>query len=333
MMSPIRIIRLPVLAMILLFLAGTAGYISIEHWPILDAAFMTVITLSTVGFGVVHEMSRAGEVFTTFLIIVGVLVIAWAVRNIFEATISDEVRAQLRRRRMEGRVRRLTDHYIICGYGRIGRQIAREFRRRSIPYVIIESDPDVASTVEQEGSPCVIGNATDEEVLGTAGIEKARGLVTVVSTDSDNLFITLSAKQMNPDLFVVTRCADEASHPKLYRAGADRVVSPYLIAGRRMASALLHPTTIEFMETVMHSEDIDLEVDEFTVPPESPLCGTTIGTSNIHKDAGAFVIAVKTAFGQFVPTPSGITPIEAGCTLVAVGTPDQLERLRRMVGA
>jgi len=331
MNTPLRIIRLPILAMILLLVGGTAGYINIQGWPVLDSVYMAVLALSTVGFGEVHPLSPSGRMFTIFLIIIGVMIIAWAVRNIVEVSLSEDTRRQLRWRRVGARVRKMTDHFIVCGYGRMGRQIAIEFRRRNAPHVVIEANPDTVRQVEEEGSLCLAGDATEEELLRQAGVERAKGLVTVVSTDAANLFITLSAKQMNPNLFVVARCAEESNADKMRRAGADRVMSPYVMGGRRMAAALLNPTVVEFIDTIMHSEEIDLEIAEYLVPPGCALCGTTIATSKIHKDTGAFVIAVKTASGRFVPTPSGDTPIEGGSTIVAVGTPGQLDGLRKMV--
>jgi voltage-gated potassium channel len=333
MKTPLRQIRLPLLTMALLLLGGTAAYMHIEGWRVIDALYMTVIILSTVGMGLagMRELSPGGEIFTIFLILFGVTTIAWAVENVVEIAFSHDLRAQFRRRQMEARIRKMRDHYIVCGYGRMGHQIVAEFQARKIPFVVIESVAEVAAQLETDGIACIAGNATEEESLRAAGVEHAKGLVTVVTTDADNLFIVLTAKQMNPKLYAVTRCADESSHAKLKRAGADRVVSPYVMGGRRMVTALLHPTVVDFIDTLLHSQDIDLEIGEFHVTDDSEFLGKTIAESRIHKETGAFIIAVKTSKGGFVPTPAGSTPIEKGSTLIAVGTMEQLENLARMV--
>ena len=333
MKKPLRQIRLPLLTMLLLLLGGTAAYMHLEGWPMLDSLYNTVIILSTVGMGLsrMRDLSPGGEIFTIFLILFGVTTIAWAVENVVEISFSEDLRARYRRRQMEARIRKMKDHYIVCGYGRMGHQIVAEFRARSIPFVVIESRPDSVTQLEGEGVACIVGDATEEETLSAAGVEHAKGLVTVVSTDADNLFIVLTAKQMNSNLYVVTRCADESSRQKMERAGADRVVSPYVMGGRRMVTALLPPTVVDFIDTLLHSQDIDLEIGEFYVRDDSEFLGKTIAESRIHKETGAFIIAVKTSKGGFLPTPAANTPIEEGSTLIAVGTVEQLEGLAKLV--
>jgi voltage-gated potassium channel len=325
-----RVIRLPVLALLLLLLGGTAGFHYIEGWSLSDSLYMTVITLSTVGFGEVKPLSLDGKYFAIFLIVFGVASVAWAIGNIFEVLLSEELRLRLRRKKMDKAISQLSGHYIICGYGRMGSEAVGMIRRRGRKCVVVDMDQGVALQLADTGIPCVIGDATEDQVLLDAGVQRAKGLLSIVATDSDNLLITLSAKVLNPQISVVARCASAEHGDKIRKAGADRVVSPYEIGGRRMAAALLAPAVAEFLDVALHSEDMQIEIEEVCVLEASPIAGQTISGSMIHDKTGAFIIALKGPDGAFKESPSASTVLIPGSTMIAVGTACQLAELKRL---
>ncbi len=315
----------------LLLLAGMAGYRFIEGMGWFDALYMTVITLSTVGYGEVKPLSTGGKVFTVIIILMGVGIAAWVLRNVVEIIVGEEVRHLWGRWKMERKVNRLEGHYIICGYGRMGRQVAREFARRGVPFVVVDSDPKVVEELREEGLPCVEGDATRDEVLESAGVRRAKGLVAVADTDADNVFIILTAKSLNPDLFVVARSETEEGEDKLRKAGADRVIAPYAIGGRRIAVAALRPAVCEFLDVVMHREEVAWEMEEFVVGRDSELEGRSLREADVRGRTGAIVLAIKSPSGELFTNPSPDRVLRAGDVLIALGTPDQLERLGEMV--
>lgn len=250
-----------------LLLAGTAGYFFIEHTTLLDAVYITVSTLTTLGNGeAVMHPGNAGKIFTIIFALAGVsilfTVVFWAIGNAVEVAASDKLQRMLGRRRMDKAIRSVRDHYIICGYGRMGQSIAGEFRARKVPFVIVESNPEQLPKLSTEKTLYVEGDASDDKCLLSAGIEYAKGLIAVAPTDADNTFIVLTAKGINPKLFVVARSIKSEDEPKLRRAGADRVMSPYILGGKRMAWAVLRPTVVDFLESAVYSESLELEITE-----------------------------------------------------------------------
>jgi len=334
-MDPFRQLRFAALVVVVLILLGTIGYMTVERWPFLDALYMTVITISTVGYGLPKPLSPAGTVFTCVLILAGVstlfAVVFWTIGNAIEMAAADKMQFMFWRKKMEKAIRAIKDHYIVCGYGRMGQAIAQELRARKVPFVVVENNPEQLPKLIAEKILFIEGDATDEEILTAAGVERAKGLITVAPSDADNTFIVLTARGINPNLFIVARSIKVEDEPKLRRAGADRVMSPYILGGRRMAWAVLRPTVVDFLDSAIGSESLHLEIGEVTVTSESEFAGSTIRESGIRGKSGATVIGVKTKAGALTSSPSPDVEIQEGDVLVVVGTPGQIESLQKMI--
>jgi len=324
-------LRKVVLVVLLVILGGLAGYMVIEGWPFLDALYMTVITLSTVGFREVRTLSPAGMVFTMALIAVGVGGVLYTFSALAEYLIAGQLRGALERRQMNARIAKLENHYILCGFGRVGQQVALEWAREGLPFVVIDNDPESLQRCASCGYLYLEGDAANDELLKAAGIHRARGLVTAVDSDADNVYVTLSARGLCPDLWIVARANLEGAEPKLLRAGANRVLSPYSIGGRRMASLVRRPAVVDFLDVVMHSDQLEMWLEEITVQEASPLAGNTIGTSNVRQVTGATILAVRRSNGSMIVNPSAVTQLQPGDTLIAIGTTSQLKALAQMV--
>jgi len=247
-MDPVRHLKISLFVLILLITLGTAGYMGLEGWRWLDAFYMTVITLSTVGFREVHDLSDAGRFFTIFLIFFGVSVIGYTVGTLAQIMFEGQIQRVIGRKKLEKKIEALKDHYIICGYGRIGALICKEFAARPLSFVVVEKNPLIIEKLEQDDYPFLRGDATDDDTLLKAGIKRAKGLISVVTSDTENVYITLTARGLNPELYILARSGEEGSEIKLKRAGANKVVSPYLIGGSRMAQAILRPNVVDFIE-------------------------------------------------------------------------------------
>lgn len=313
-------------ALVLIIVVGVSGYMLIEGWSFFESLYMTIITITTVGYGEVHPLSTAGRIFSILLIVGGVGGALYTLSGIMEFVIEEQFGTTLRRRRMRGRIEKLRDHFILCGYGRVGRQIALEFRREGTPFVVIESHPERQERAAQEGCLHILGDATHDEVLKAAGIEHARGLVAAVGSDVASTFITLSARGLRPDLFILARANEEDAEAKLRRAGADRVISPHSISGRRMAMLALRPLVVEFVDTVLHGDKMELLLEDIELTMASPLLDKTLAEVE-ERLGGAYVMALKKRDGRLLPSPPGETRLEAGDQLVVMGTPAQLEAL------
>lgn len=333
-MEPFRQLRFAALVVTVLILLGTMGYMIIEGWPFLTALFMTVTTISTVGYNIPHPLSRAGEIFTIVLILAGVstvfAVVFWTIGNAIEVAASEKMQYLFWRRKMEKQIKTIRDHYIICGYGRMGQAIAGEFCARNVPFVVVESNPEQLPKLVAQRVLFIEGDATDENVLLSAGVERAKGLISVAPSDADNTFIVLTARGQNPNLFIVARSIKIEDEAKLRRAGADRVMSPYILGGKRMAWAVLRPNVVDFLETAVDSESLQLELGEVTVSATSDFVNRTIRESGIRERSGATIVGVRTRTGALTSSPSPDIVIHEGDILVAVGTPRQLESLQRM---
>ena len=327
---------LTLLVPFVMVLIGTLGYYFIEKdYSLFDALYMTVITLATIGYEEVHPLSKWGRLFTIFLILGGVTTFLYAATATVRAVVSGEVRELLGRQRMERSLAQMEDHLIVCGYGRMGRLVCQEFSRQRLPFVIVDSNPQVLAAFELAHGIPLNGDAASDEVLKQAGVERARGLVTVMSSDADNLYTTMSARLINKKLFIVARVEDPKAEQKLRRAGANRVVSPYAIGGVRLAQAVLRPTVVDFLELATKTEHLDLQIEESRVGPSSPLAGTTLVDSRIRADLKVIVVAIKKGGGDMVFNPAPNTVIEAGDIVVAIGDRkhlDALEKLARQNG-
>jgi voltage-gated potassium channel len=315
---------------VLLVLLGTFGYRAIESWTLAEALYMTVITITTVGFQEVHPLSPEGRVFTMLLSLGGVFTVLYAATAAIRAIVSGEVRGEVRRQRMERTLADLKDHVIVCGYGRMGRLVCGEFSSLKMPFVIVERQ---AALLEGFALPHGIplhGDATTDETLRRAGVDRARTLVTVAASDADNLYITMSARLLSEKLYIVARAEEEAAAKKLERAGASRVVSPYVIGGQRMAQAVLRPTAMDFIELATRHDYMELQIEETEVKPGSLLAGAQVKDSRLRKELGIIIVAIKKAGGHMIFNPDSETVIEGGDLLITLGHPQQLDRLEVM---
>lgn len=307
---------------------GTAGYMLLEGWNFIDSLYMTVITLASVGFKEIHDLSLFGRIFTIIIIIGGVGTVAYALSAGAKIILEGELQEVYGRRRLEKKIKELKDHYIVCGYGRMGRIICRELREKNIKFVIVEKQPDIHK--DSEDLLIYPGDATNDEVLKELGIEKAKGLVSVLPSDAENLFVVLSARGLNPNLFIVVRAGEEGSEKKLIRAGADKVVSPYHIGGLRIAHTVLKPAVVDFIEFATKSGNIDLQMEEVLIQESSVLVGKSLDECGIGRELGIIIVAIKKPDGEMKFNPTFKSAIKTGDTLIALGESSKLKNLEVM---
>lgn len=311
-----RRFKLPLIFLAFSVAYGTVGFVVLEGWHPFDALYMTVTTLTTVGFREVHPLDTSGRIFTITLVLAGVLTLFIVIGVMAQIVAAGELGEPLRRRRMQRRIDELRDHYIICAYGRVGRAAAEEFRAQGIPFVVVELLPELAPLMEEQDVPFISADPTHEHVLRQAGIDRARGLVCAVDSDAINVYITLTGRVLNPKLSIVARASNPNSVKQLRRAGADRVVSPYALSGQRMASLALHPAVVEFFDMVTVAPDLRLE--EIVVRPGSPLDGHTLDES-MDGRADLTILAVKKTGQSLLPSPDPSVRLSAGDLVVALG--------------
>ena len=317
--------------LIIIIAVGSTGYMAIEGWSFFDSFYMTVITITTVGYGEVQNLSEAGRFFTVVLIIVGMGIIIYIVGMFAEAMVDLQVREMLGRRKLDQQIKKIKDHYIICGFGRIGKVISKELASKRISMLVIDNNPDSREILELEGIPYIIDDATSEDVLLEAGIERSRGLISVVASDSDNLFITLTARGLNHSAFIIARADEEKSEKKLMRAGADKVFLPYIIGGHKMAQSITKPAVTDFLEFTVHNRDMGLEMEEVKVSKGSRLNGLKLMESGIRQEMDIIIVAIRKKTGRMEFNPSSETPIEAGDTLIALGKNNDLIKLGKIL--
>jgi voltage-gated potassium channel len=310
---------------------GTVGYVVIEGWSLLDSLYMTVITIATVGYREVGNLSEQGKIFTIFIILFGVGIIAYLLGMVAQAMVDLQVRAILGRRKLGQKIRSIKNHYVICGHGRIGRIICRELKANDIPIVVIDNTGTATEDLEEEGIPHIVGDATSEDILSEAHIERAKGLVSVVASDADNVFITMSARGLNPDLFILARAEEAHTEKKLIRAGANKVVMPYLIGGQKMAHIVVRPAVSDFLEFTVHNRKIGLEMEELAVSEHSTLNGVTLIDSAIRQTMDVMIVAIKKKEGEMRFNPSSQTRIEAGDVLIALGKSEEISKLESIL--
>jgi voltage-gated potassium channel len=315
-----------------LFLA-VAGYMILEGYTALEALYMTVITIFTVGFLEVHPLSPAGEVLTIVVIISGVGTAVYAGGKAVEIIVEGEMTGYRRRRRMEKKISELKDHYIICGFGRVGHNVAQVFETSGISYVVIDSKSETLVELSSKNVPSIIGDATSDEVLLSAGILSAHGLIACSDSDVANVYITLSARALKPDLNIVARAGFKDTEKKLVMAGASRVISPYFISGVRMAALVTRPVASEFLDLMTHAGQLDFSLYEIPIPENSPLVEKTVGEADIRNASGALILAIRQEDGSFNLHPTAASKIEQNCILVVIGTQEQYEQLEKMVKA
>ncbi len=319
----------PIAAVVVIILAGMLGYCWLEGWSWFDSLYMTVITLATIGYGETHPLSYAGRAFTMGLIVVGVAVFGFLLSNLTQAVIETGVKAALGRRNVFKDISQLKDHYILCGAGRVGLRIIDELAKKGVDFVVIERDEEVAERLLTKGHLVLIGDATDETVLEGARVHLARTLISAASSDAENVYVTLTTRGMNPNLYIVTRATGQSAERQLMRAGANKVISPVLIGSHRMAQAALSPAVADFIELTTMTETLDLNFDQIRIGEASRLNGVALKDSGIRSEHRVMIVAITSREGEMVFNPSGDQVLCAGDLLIAIGTREGLANLEK----
>jgi voltage-gated potassium channel len=319
-----------IILMLLINGIGTFGFHFTEGWSFGRSFYITIITVSTLGYNEILSITMAGKVLTVVIIILGIATAGFAVTSLAQYIVALEVHTILGRRRMEKEIQQLESHFIICGAGRVGRRVAKEFRIRPVPFVVIEKDEAKANRIRSEGALTIVGDSTKEEVLRRGGIERAKGLISVITSDADNVYVTLTARGLRPDMPIIARASEDDAEEKLRRAGATQVISPYVFSGHRIAQALLRPNVFDFLDvatSTMGAEKLNLQIEEVSIAPRSALSSQSLQESGIRQNMNIIVLAVKKADGRMVFNPTSDSRIEAGDYLIAMGDPVNLKKL------
>ena len=318
-------------ALALVFVFGLVGYMRVEDWSFFDSLYQVVITLSTVGFQEVYPLSRNGRILTMVLIVSGVGAFAYLVGSFTQVLVEGRLQQYLGRRRMQKIIDDYKDHVIICGYGRIGSIVAREILAEDVPVVIVESNPEVIRLLDEHGVPYVAGDATADEVLLAAGLERAKTLVAALTQEAANVYVTLTARQLNPAIRIVARADAQGHTQRLQRAGADQVLVPHLYGGVRMAQSVLRPTVVNFLELTGRTGPADLQMEELQVTDHSDVVGKNLIDSQIRQRFNLIIVAIKKAGGEMIFNPQPQAVLENGDTMILVGRSDGLDGLRAIL--
>lgn len=306
---------------------GTVGYVVIEGWSLWDAFYMTIITVTTVGYREVHPMSRLGEAWTAIVLLSGVVTLFYTASTVMAVVVEGGLQRQIERRRFKRMLDQIERHFIICGYGRIGSIIADEFRKQQVPFVVVDRRPERVLEALERGELAVEADASREEVLTRVGIHRARGLIAAVGTDAENVYTVLTARVLRPDLFIIARVESEDAELKLRRAGADRVLSPYMLGGMQMAATALRPAVVDFMRLATTSDRLDLAAEQVEVRAGAPFVDRTLRELNIRQAFGVIVVAIKSADGHMRFNPDPDDRVQVGDQLVVLGSERQLKTL------
>ncbi len=316
--------------LVVIVTGGTLGYHLIEGWSILDSLYMTAITLTTVGFGELHPLSPAGRVFTIVLIVGGLGILGFISSALVNSLASGELRERFLSRRRKQMLEKLRDHDIVCGFGRMGQHVCNELAQQEKPFVVIDADPAKVTQAAEMGYIVLQGDATMEETLIKAGVHRARGLFAVINSDASNVFTVLTARALEPDLIIVARVNENETISKLKRAGANEVISPYLIGGRRMVHYMEQPGVVDFLDVVMRSSELELRMEEVAITPESPLAGKTLGEAALRSTCGVNVLSLHLPDEGLITNPGSDTVLTIGTHLIALGTKEQLKKLEQI---
>jgi len=329
--DPVRQFQVSLGVLLVVLVLGTIGYRVIEGMGWVDAAYMTMITVATVGFEEVSPLSQAGRVFTIGLIVIGVGTAAWAATQAVEVALGQSMWLSVQRRKMTRSLADLRDHYVICGHGRLGTRIERDLRARGEAFVVIEWKPALEEMFLRQQIPHLIGDATQDDVLRRAGVERARGLVSALDSDASNVLAVLSARGLNPDLLIVARANTEASESKLRRAGADRVVTPDAIGGHRLALALLRPAVHDlFNEIFSFGIEVSVDVGQILIEADSPFAGQTVAGCDLRRMRNVSILAIREQTGAFALNPDAARVVNVGETLILIGPAEAVYELEAM---
>jgi voltage-gated potassium channel len=315
-----------VLVLLAVYCIGVTGYIVLEPGiPMLDAMYMVLITLSTVGFRETVPMDTAGEIWTMVIILFGIAAVAASFGSLTAMVVEGEVGRLIGSRKLESRISKLDGHAIVCGFGRMGRQVVELLVERKVPIVVVEKELTQSREIEQLNQLYVVGDATEEHILRRAGIARAKYLVAVLAGDADNVFVTLTGREMRPDLYIVARAEQPSSQPKLRRAGANRVISPQSIGAERIANLLTRPHLVDFVDVA--AKGVELEMDEFLVSSSSPMAGRSLREIDIRRTANVMVIAIKSGSGETRFNPGADEVLHPDDTLIMIGQAGAAARL------
>ena len=328
-MVPTNKLKIAFLGLFVIFIIGSVGYYFIEGWSITESLYTTAITISTVGYGDFYPQTDVGRFFTVLLIIFGVGTMFYTVVLFAETMVETRFRMLMGRGKLDKMIKKLNDHYIICGCGRIGYLICRELAEEKIPFVVIDNNPEVIQKIEDEGFIYYKGDSTQDKTLLATGIKRAKGIVCVLPSDAQNLYVILTAKELNPDIYILSRSEEEESEHRLLRAGADRVMSPYILGGMRMAMAILRPAMLDFIEITTRRQSLELKMEEITVCDVSPIAGKSLEDSEIRHRYGLIIVAVKKDSGKMIFNPLASYVIESGDKLIAMGEDENMIRFSR----
>jgi len=315
-----------------LVLVGILGFVFIEGWPLLDAFYMTVITITTVGYGEVQALSQAGQLFTTMLIIGGVTLWAYGLSSLVRLFAEGDLRQFFSQRRVEKMIGSTKNHFIVCGFGRIGSLVCQQLAEEKIPFVAVDKKTSHFDKIDKTKFLYIAGDGTQEKVLLDAGIKRARCLISYLGSDAGNVYTVLTARHLNPDIYIVCRSEDEEAEDKILKAGANKVISPYQIGGRTLASAGMHPNMRDFIELLTSKNELALTIEEVPVPMGSSIVGQTLMESKIRERFGAIVVACRTVNNETVFNPSASYVVKGGDVFIALGKPECFLELHRDIG-
>jgi voltage-gated potassium channel len=321
------------IAIAVVLATGTVGFTVIEGYPPFDAFYMTLTTITTVGYGEIRHLSRAGRIFNSFVIVFGVTAIFFAIGAMTQTVIEMELGEFFGKRRMKRMIDKLEKHYIVCGYGRVGRAAARELQQAGVPLVVVDRNPDKVERAAREGVLALGGDSTHDATLEELGVRRAKALIAALATDADNLFLILSAKTLNPALKVAARVGEEEAENKLRRAGADTVFAPYTNAGHQLAQSLVRPHVVQFLDVATKNIGLDVCLEQMRVAGTSELVGKSLKQVQIRRDLGVIVLAIRKGDGEMVFNPPADTAISAGDYLIVMGQPDKLRTLESLLAS
>jgi voltage-gated potassium channel len=320
-----------VLAIVTTLAIGTVGFSLIEHWPPFDAFYMTLTTMTTVGYTEIHPLSKIGRVFNSFLIFFGVSTIFIAIGAMTQTIVELEFGDAISKRRNKRMIDKLKDHFIVCGFGRVGRGAAFDFQRAGVPFVVVDKNPERSERAMLAGMLAVVADSTRDETLRQVGVERARGLVAALATDADNLFVLLSAKGLNPGIYVAARAAEEGAEEKMRRAGADAVFAPYAITGHRLAQSLIRPHVVQFLDFTTKDIGMDIAIEQVQVSESSEMVSKSLKDMQLGRNFSVIVLAIRTADGRMLFNPTADTSVKGGDCLIVMGRQENLRTVEALI--